>query len=290
MANDYGWIEINKILLYNRAFYHTPSILARSTYSYVLGAGHFVCDKEFHLKRKEYKCYLVKYTLDGAGFLNYRGKHYELKKNSLMILDCDELQEYFTYDCNSWENKWVHFNGGMSREYFNMIYQKFGPVFEMPVDSDIPKFIDQLIDWMEVEDNQFEIKASPIIVQILTSILLNAHVESNTSGKIGIPDFIENALAYIEKNYSKNILIENIAEMVKVSVFHFSRLFKKSLGFSPYEYLLKYRMNKAKTLLLHTKLPIEEIAVMVGFQDAPTFIRAFKRLEEITPLKYRNNQ
>lgn len=289
MAKNYGWIEINKKLLYKRDYYYTPSLLARTTFSYVLGAGHFVCHRDFRLKRKEYKCCLVKYTLNGTGYLNYRGKQYVLGRNSIMFLDCNDFQEYYTYNCDSWENIWVHFGGSTSYEYFNMVYQTYGPVLEMPEGCNIPGYITQLIDWMECEDLQFEIKAYPVITEILTSILLNARIEFKSSSRAGIPDYIQTALDYIEKNYYRNICVEDMAEIVKVSLFHFTRQFKKAVGFSPYEYLVKYRMNKAKSLLLYTNMTIEEISTAVGFQDESTFIRAFKRLEATTPQKFRIN-
>ena len=291
MKTDFGYgrIEIDKKLLFHQAFYHTPSLLAQSAYFYVLGAGHFVCHKDFHLKRKEYKCYLLKYTLEGSGILVYRGKQYVLGKNQILLLDCMDYHEYYTGQDSTWENKWVHFNGGMSAEYFNILYQNYGPVIDMPENCKIPQYIDSLMEWMQKEDRLFEIKASPVILGMLTEIMISFSTEPGSLSRSGEKDYLENALEFIEKNYSCGISIQDIARSAQLSVFHFSRLFKKAIGFTPYEYLVKYRMNKAKFLLSHTQLPVEEIAYQVGFEDASAFIRTFKKLEGITPLKYRNH-
>ena len=53
------------------------------------------------------------------------------------------------------------------------------------------------------------------------------------------------------------------------------------------EYLQKCRILKAQSLLLETEHTIQEIALMVGYEDVGTFIRAFKRLKGTTPGKYK---
>jgi AraC-like DNA-binding protein len=239
----------------------------------VLGAGHFICHPDFHLKRKDYKCYLIKLTLDGAGFLDYQGKQYEL---SIMLLDCNLLYEYYSYNGSAWDNIWIHYNGSSSQQYFNIIHENYGPVIEMHKSSLIRNLMDTMIGLMENEDSQFEIKASQLIVEILTSVLLGTTAHTKSLAKSGITDYIETALTFIEKNYSANITVEDVAHAANISMFHFVRQFKKHIGFTPYEYLVKYRMNKAKSLLLHSRQSIEQIADQVGFRDAPTFIRAFK--------------
>ena len=60
-----------------------------------------------------------------------------------------------------------------------------------------------------------------------------------------------------------------------MSKYHFSRLFKKVCGYSPYEFLILTRLNRAKYLLKTTSLPIKVIAQNVGYQSVTTFTNAF---------------
>jgi AraC-like DNA-binding protein len=66
------------------------------------------------------------------------------------------------------------------------------------------------------------------------------------------------------------------------------RIFNKHVGTSPYEYLINFRINKSKTLLKETSLTVNEISVMVGYNEVTNFIRDFKKYLGTTPLKYRN--
>ena len=72
-----------------------------------------------------------------------------------------------------------------------------------------------------------------------------------------------------------------------MSLYHFSRQFKKRTGFAPYEYLIKLRLSKAKALL-SSDMSIADIANAVGFPNPSAFIRLFKKFENTTPNKYRS--
>lgn len=69
---------------------------------------------------------------------------------------------------------------------------------------------------------------------------------------------------------------------------HFTHVFKRYTGTSPYEYLIKYRINHSKFLLKQSVIPIGDIAEAVGFKNVNNYIREFKKLVGTTPLKYRN--
>ena len=99
---------------------------------------------------------------------------------------------------------------------------------------------------------------------------------------------IETAKKYINDNFNKDLKVENIAGTVNMSESYFSRLFKKATTFSPYDYLLNVRLEKAKELLLKTDLPISEIAYKTGFNSDANFIYFFKKETGISTLKFRN--
>jgi AraC family transcriptional regulator len=268
-------------------FNHTPSITARTSYFYVQSTGHFFCSDDYHIKRDGYKSLLLIYTLRGKGYAKYRGRHYEMRPGDALLIDCFEYQEYYSDASELWEIKWLHFYGSTSEEYFKLIYENFGPVISIGLYSQMVAFLDTIMNLKSMGVVQFEIKASCIILQMLTEIMLSAHTQLDTSNSGSQNCQVEKVLSFIEENYTKNITLLDISRVACSSPYHFSRVFKKVTGFSPYEYLIKYIINKAKTFLRASELPVNEIAVQVGFESSSNFIKTFRELEHITPLKYR---
>ncbi|BAZ38516.1 transcriptional regulator [Calothrix sp. NIES-4101] len=88
---------------------------------------------------------------------------------------------------------------------------------------------------------------------------------------------------FILNHLTEDLLIGTIADEIGMSKYHFARLFKQSTGLSPYQYVIKCRIERAKILLSKEKRRISEVASMVGFSDQSQFSRHFKRLVGVTP-------
>ncbi len=99
---------------------------------------------------------------------------------------------------------------------------------------------------------------------------------------------IELARQYMESHYCEPLSLNDIADYVELNPSYFSNLFKTETGINFSEYLLNIRMNKAKELLRDPKIRIYEIGNLVGYDDAVSFGRAFKKKWGISPKEYRN--
>ncbi|MEQ9424958.1 MAG: AraC family transcriptional regulator [Cyclobacteriaceae bacterium] len=93
---------------------------------------------------------------------------------------------------------------------------------------------------------------------------------------------------YIHSNYSSEISTETLSKVSSLSKFHFIRTFKEAFGSTPHQYISKVRLNKAKDLLLTTKLPVKEISMLVGFKEPNSFLRFFKMTQGEAPAKFRS--
>lgn len=101
---------------------------------------------------------------------------------------------------------------------------------------------------------------------------------------------IHQSVQYIRTHYSEKITLEDMAQRVYFSPAYFSRVFKEEMNESFSVYLNRVRIAKSKTLLLHRDLRLADIAMMVGFEDQSYFTKVFKKMEGITPLRYREEQ
>ncbi len=103
----------------------------------------------------------------------------------------------------------------------------------------------------------------------------------------GQRDAVACATAFMEERYSDDLSLRAIADAAYLSPHHFSELFKKRTGLSPWEYLGKLRIERAQELLRTSDAPITEVAMAVGFSDSSYFARVFKTQTGLTPRDWR---
>lgn len=91
---------------------------------------------------------------------------------------------------------------------------------------------------------------------------------------------------FIDANLDRNIHLTELAKIVQFSPYHFAHVFKKSTQTSPHQYLIRYRIERAKQLIASGNWSIAAVAQMVGFASQGHFTYHFKRLVGVTPKVY----
>ncbi|TWF40391.1 AraC family transcriptional regulator [Chitinophaga polysaccharea] len=97
-------------------------------------------------------------------------------------------------------------------------------------------------------------------------------------------------LLYINNNLDSKITLERLSEITGYSPFHLQRKLSADLGMSLGKYIQEQRLHTAAYFLALTKLPLDEIKYLVGFDDNSSFGRAFKKLYAVTPMQYRKSK
>ncbi len=92
---------------------------------------------------------------------------------------------------------------------------------------------------------------------------------------------------FVDARLGSEISLDDMAAVARLSRFHFARAFKKSAGEPPYAYVLRQRIERAKTLLKSTKMQVNEVAVATGFKTASHFVRAFQHAVGTSPGSFR---
>jgi AraC family transcriptional regulator len=104
----------------------------------------------------------------------------------------------------------------------------------------------------------------------------------------GLPQHqLRQVLDYINDYLDRDIKLIDLAALLDISQFHFSYLFKQSIGISPYQYLLQQRVERAKQLLKQTELSIMDIALSCGFSSHSHLSKQFRQFTGTTPRMYR---
>ena len=110
---------------------------------------------------------------------------------------------------------------------------------------------------------------------------------NNEPSKDPIPFKVKEIVSYINTHLEKKFDIEELTKLTKWKKDHFTRLFSKYLGVTPYQYVLNRKIEKSKTMLSDTKIPVNEIAFELGFESNSNFYHIFKKMSDDTPENYR---
>jgi transcriptional regulator GlxA family with amidase domain len=94
-------------------------------------------------------------------------------------------------------------------------------------------------------------------------------------------------ISYINENIYEKIEIEDLTKLTRWKRHHFIRTFTREIGVTPYQYILKKKVDLAKSLIRETNQPINEIAYDLGFVNYGNFGYIFKKLCNNTPENYR---
>lgn len=94
---------------------------------------------------------------------------------------------------------------------------------------------------------------------------------------------------YIEENLAEHISLATLAQLARLSPYHFCRVFKRSFGVSPHRYHTARRIERAKMLLAKPVFSVTEIGLTVGFSETSSFTAAFRKATGLTPTGYHRN-
>ena len=98
---------------------------------------------------------------------------------------------------------------------------------------------------------------------------------------------IREVTAFIRQHLTMPLSIPSLARKAFMSEDHFIRLFRKEMGETPNNFIIRMKMERAELLLITTQLPVKNIADMLGYEEVPYFNRLFKKKVGKTPKEYR---
>ena len=123
-------------------------------------------------------------------------------------------------------------------------------------------------------------------------LFLDALLQSSATrrglGGSQLQDFyIQEAITYMERNYQRELTMEELADACKLHRSYFSKLFKDKMGCPPQEFLIRLRMSKAAEQMKTTRNSIGDIAALCGYPNQLHFSRAFTKRFGVSPREWR---
>lgn len=264
-------------------YFSTPSSTAKRLYYYPISAGHFYCVKNYHLVRDNYDSLLITHIIDGSFTFVLGEKHITARKGDTVILDCFLPHEYYTNDY--FESIWLHFNGTNCREIYNEIVKTNGSLIKSTDPEHTKKLLFRIFDSISGEKPTPEFHLSLDIYKLFSELITPIH--TSIKNKVSYEETVQDVKKYINEHINEDITVKQLAKQTHMSPSHFSRIFKQQTGFSPYDYVLVSRLNKAKEYLQRTDLTISEIAFETGFNSESNFIYFFTSNTGVSPKKFK---
>ncbi len=130
------------------------------------------------------------------------------------------------------------------------------------------------------------------LVMELFALLLRSEVRDVVSqdrieDNIRFYDSIEPAIEHIRTHYDKEISVDELATLCKMSKYHFCRIFKRATNMTAIQYLTEYKLSIADVMLHNSDMSVSEVAHLAGFDDESYFSRCYKKSRGVSPKKVR---
>lgn len=230
--------------------------------------------------------YHMHFVLLGSGCLEIEEKKLLITAGQIFLLPPNKVVYYYANSKAPWCYAWASFQGRKAEEYL----EKAGFTSDILIRScnlhpgDFAAIVHKMLG-----ANTSAYKNGLMRIGYLYQLfsLLISSNESIRKNKSTIAQLIQYAVNYMEYNFNSDFQISDITNYLGLSRSYFSREFHRQMNCTPLEYLINYRIQKAKELLEDTVHSIADIAQKAGYKDTFTFSRIFHKKVGIPPSEYR---
>ncbi len=233
--------------------------------------------------------FLIHFICGGKGIFESGGKTYHLSKGDFFVIFPDTEVHYEADHTEPWDYMWVGFVGVKAESYLNYAgIDRDHVIGQYSNTSFLFSCIQQMLLARSTTPYN-ELKRTAALLTILSSIIEEYHITNPQDDYSASThqEYLDRALKYIDKNLSMPIKISDIANYVGINRSYLTNIFKHSLGVSPQEYLIQYRLDYACMLLEDSDTKISNIAKAVGYADSLTFSKIFRKMKGMSPSAYR---
>lgn len=246
------------------------------------GDAHHCVNRE----KNEYNNFNLHVVINGKGYLKTTTEVHILQKgDSLLYFPCEE-QHYYSDIENPWEILWVHFSGNYLKEFFIEKGFHLSNVWTLKLWDNVKVAIEKLLEEAEESAILHQSILSTLTYGIISEFISQA--EMLTVNKGDIYNKIVDILPTMRELSAKPFTLKYWADKLNISTYYFCKMFKKTTGMSPSNFVMLCRLQKSKQLLIEKRdWTVKQIALECGYPSISYFGRLFLQNEGLTPAEYR---
>ena len=247
--------------------------------------GISYCDGSYSIERKkedEYAkdLFVFEYIVKGTGTVIVEGQEYTASAGDIYIITGDTNHQYFSSAKNPWEKIFFNTKGAV----VSSLLTAYGIQ-----DTVLIKDCDLHSEFLRIYEICCEDKGQQEIVEkcalLIHEIISKIHEHTKPLSSHSQEGLV--LKRFLDENIRRNITIEELGDQIYRSRDYTIKLFKKEFKETPYNYLLKQKIEVAKNQLKNTTQSIKQIAVNVGYNDQHHFSNLFKKHTGVYPKEYR---
>ncbi len=255
---------------------------------FITDIGHYPKAKFHYVERSGgISQHIIIYCVEGRGWIEVDKKRVEIGPSQFIAIPAGVAHKYAANEKDPWTIYWIHFKGEIAAYIVELILQNsrnYKP--ELAYNEHRIKLFEDIYSNLEKGYSQDTLRyVNMIFYHFLSSLLYEEkfnyveHKEEN--------DVIALTIALMQKKIHTTLSLQDFADFAKLSVSHFSAIFRERTGYSPIEYFNHLKIQKACQYLLLTNMTVKEMAISLGVDDQYYFSRMFSKLMGYSPMEYR---
>lgn len=222
----------------------------------------------------------IQYVVSGSGVILYGDKFYPVKAGDTFWLSEGRDQIYYSNPDNQFARIWINFVGALPEALRELYGIQDTVVFHS---TDCRELLEQLHTLCRQTTDPKQYKD----ITAQSFLRLVQFLSDNRENGAEEPPAMEEMRAFLDVHILENLGLDQIAAHFSFTKEHFIRVFRKTYGITPHQYILQSRIRIAMMLLISTDEPISRISEKLNFSDPHHFSDTFQKYVGFRPSRYR---
>jgi len=248
---------------------------------------------QYHYMERPAGCdtHIFIYCVEGEGWVVFENnKKIPIRKNTILVIPAHTPHIYGATEADPWSIYWFHLKGEAVEQFIQSL-DMYNSTIHVPATQAVRiiDLFDQCYETLLYKGYSFKhyLYVSQVL-RYLLGILTLLHGESHQDERKNV--YVERSIQYMFEHVQSSLTLNELADHVSLSKPHFIHLFKQITGYSPIEYYLRLKIQRACQYLDLTDYSVKEISKNIGIQDPYYFSRVFGKIMGQSPSDYRKTQ